>query len=221
MTARDGIRLAATARFLALAFGPPGEDELAEAAVIAAGLRELEPAPDPDLEELVSLLALAGLADSLAGEYEALFDLESPCPPYEGSYESDPFRQARQLADVAGFYRAFGALASRDRPDHACCELEFLAYLVAGRLAAEDAGDAERAAVCRQAEDSFLCDHLGRWLPEMCRRVERVTSSAFYARAAQLGERVVGSELAASGLEPAPLPRRRASAVEVDVVECG
>jgi len=28
---------------------------------------------------------------------------------YEGSYEDDPFRQARQMSDIAGFCRAFGA----------------------------------------------------------------------------------------------------------------
>jgi TorA maturation chaperone TorD len=128
------------------------------------------------------------------------------------------------MADLNGFYRAFGAAPSgpaAERPDHAGCELEFLSFLVLRRLDAEEAGDAEGAAVCRQAEDAFLREHLGRWFPTFCRDVARASESPIYRLLALAGERVVVRELAARELEPAPLPRRARTAVEGDSVTCG
>jgi TorA maturation chaperone TorD len=221
MTAAEpGIELAVTARLLALAFGPPEEEGLAEMETIARGLSERAGGTDPDLVALVCLLA-AGLAADLAGEHSALFDAEAPCPPYEGSYEADPFRHTRQMADVAGFYRAFGARAGADRPDHVACELEFLAFLAARRLAAEEGGAADEAAICLEAENAFLRGHLGRWFPAFCRRVAASTASPFYACVARLGDRLAVSELTRRGLEPDPLRERRPWSVEAEFLECG
>ncbi len=159
-------------------------------------------------------------------EYEALFGGAVRVAPYEASYEVDPFRQTRQMADVAGFYRAFGAASggpAAERPDHVGCELEFLAFLVAKQLGAEEAGATEQAEICRDATDAFLRDHLGRWLPAFCREVARETASPVYRLLAHAGERLVVAELAARGIEPAPIaPRRgRPTAVEGDEVTCG
>ena len=211
--------LAALARLLSLGFGPPDGETLEEMAAIARGLG----ARDESREPVSALLeALEGASSGeLAGEFVRLFDGEVRCPPYEGSYEADPFRHARQMADVAGFYRAFGAQVSGERPDHAGAELEFLSFLSARRVAAlaEGGGDAEE--VCAKAEDSFLLDHLGRWFPAFCRKVTAETSSPFYAALALLGERVVRRELARRGLRPEPLGKRVTWAVEGDAVECG
>jgi putative dimethyl sulfoxide reductase chaperone len=220
MTTGMDIELVALSRLLALAFAPPDDEALVELELLARGLHELAGGRDPDLAELARLAAEVRAAD-LAGEYERLFDADAPCPPYEGSYEADPFRQTRQMADVAGFYRAFGARADGERPDHAACELEFLSFLVAMRLAAEERGAAEDAAICVEAENAFLGDHLVRWIPTFCRRVGETTSSPFYASVACLGDRLATSELTRRGLEPEPLGARRRSTVEVDVLECG
>ena len=220
MSRETGIELVALARLLALAFAPPDGEGLAEIGGIALGLRERASGADRDLAELSALLETSGRAAELASEYTALFDGEAPCPPYEGSHEVDPFRHTRQMADLAGFYRAFGA-ASVERPGHAGCELEFLSFLVASRLAAEQAGEGERAAVCREAEDAFLRDHLGRWFPTFCRRVVQSAVSPFYVCVARLGERAILSELARRDLEPEPLRELRRSAVEAEFLECG
>jgi TorA maturation chaperone TorD len=128
------------------------------------------------------------------------------------------------MADVAGFYRAFGAEPSgpaAERPDHAGCELEFLSFLAAKRLAAEDAGQDEHAAVCREAEEAFLRDHLGRWFPTFCREVAEESDSYVYRLLAVTGERFVGAELARRGIATTPLRPRRRTAVEGDEVTCG
>jgi TorA maturation chaperone TorD len=193
-TAERAVQLAATARLLSLGFSPPNENSLAELDALARGLLEGD-APPPEIAELLE-------ADwgSLAAEYERLFGGACWCI-YEGSYEPDSFSATRELDELAGFYRAFGADTggSRgDRPDHVGAELEFFAYLAAKRLAA--ATEEERT-ICRGAEDAFLLDHLGRWFPAFCRRTEE-SSTGFYSALARLGERFVAEELAHRGLEP-------------------
>ncbi|HLG08189.1 MAG TPA: molecular chaperone TorD family protein, partial [Gaiellaceae bacterium] len=125
VTAAPEVRLAALWRLLSLGFTPPTETTLAEVEALAEGLRELEPSPDID-----DLLAASqqSVVDELAAQFFGLFGGTVQVSPYEGSYELDPIRQGRQMADVAAFYRAFGAEPNgpaAERPDHAGCELEF------------------------------------------------------------------------------------------------
>lgn len=226
MTSAEAAYLPAAFRLLSLAFTPPDDtilEQLRRLTVFTA-----RHAPDESLAELLAevehLLDDDDLLEQLVPEYEALFGGAVRCPPYEGSYEADPFRHARQMADLNGFYRAFGASPSgpaTERPDHVGCELEFLSFLVLRRLEADEAGDGEAASVCEQAEDSFLREHLGRWVPTFCRDVAQATESPIYRLLALVGERVVVRELAARELEPAPLPRRARTAVEGDSVTCG
>ena len=128
------------------------------------------------------------------------------------------------MADVAGFYRAFGAEPSgpaAERPDHAGCELEFLSFLAAKRLDAEQAGEAEVAGVCGEAETAFLRDHLGRWFPTFCREVAEASGCEVYRLLAVAGGQFTAAQLARRGLGQAPLRARRRTAVEADDVTCG
>jgi TorA maturation chaperone TorD len=219
----DTLELAARWRLLALALSVPAPDVLEELDALAFALRD--GLPDPDLVDAL----LAALADEdergrLEGEHHRLFDGEAPVPPYEGAWEADPFRHVRQLADIAGFYGAFGATAggpAAERPDHAACELEFLSFLAARRLELELAGDADGSETCALAEDAFLREHAGRWLPAFFDALVSRTTSAVYAGVAALGRRVVTAELERRGIEPEPLRTRRRLAVEADCLECG
>jgi TorA maturation chaperone TorD len=215
------VRLVALARLLSLGLDGPDAETRSELHALTLGLVG-QGARDDELGEILEQVA-AG--DDPRHAHDALFGRDPACPPYEGSYETDPFRQARELADVSGFYRAFGAEPSgpaAERPDHAGCELEFLSFLVSRRLAAEAAGDAGDAAVCLAAEDAFLRDHLGKWLPAFCRDLGERAQSPFYLALARLGGRLVAEECARRGIEPQRLPRRRRLTVlEPDTVECG
>jgi TorA maturation chaperone TorD len=146
--------------------------------------------------------------------------------PYEGSYEVDPVRQGRQLADVAGFYRAFGAEAhgpAAERPDHVGCELEFLAFLELERMLLAESDDEAGADLVDEIAGSFVRDHAGRWLPTFFAGVREVTKAgSTFAALAALGERAVAEELERRGLEPSALPRRHARlSVEQDAFDCG
>jgi len=225
---RGGVELVATWRLLSLGFTAPDEEILAEIEALGEALLErAEAAEDPAAPALVELLAALGpghLVEELAAAYQALFGGEVAVPPYEGSYEGNPFRHTRQMADVAGFYRAFGAEPhgpAAERVDHAGCELEFLAFLGAKRLALQAERDDGAADTCREIEDAFLRDHVGRWLPTFCRELESRTDSSFYAALARFGDRVISIELARRGIEPEPLGRRTRWTVEADCLECG
>lgn len=216
-----GVSLAALWRLLSLGFTPPTEETVTEVEALAEGLLEIE--SSPELEDLLEALGHT-TADGLATQYFDLFGGTVRVPPYEGSYELDPIRQGRQMADVAAFYRAFGAEPSGpagERPDHIGCELEFLSFLELRRLAAAE--NAEDVGLLDEIGASFLTDHAGCWLPTFFAEVARGAEAApFYRALAALGSRMVDDELTRRGIEPAPLPKQRSRlSVEADSFECG
>lgn len=133
-------------------------------------------------ESAPSTLRLTDLVEALQEPRERLeqdhvrvFGLvvSKECPPYEVQYCPQTFSvyRSQRLADIAGFYRAFGLAPGRDAPeraDHLACELEFQAWLVAKeRHAVGQGGESweERAALCRGAQRSFAEEHLAWWVP--------------------------------------------------------
>ncbi len=223
-TAAGGVDAVALLRLLSLGLAPPTPSTLDEIAALAGALAERPRTPT----ELGALhdAAVSTPVDELAAAHERLFDGDVAVPPYEGSYELDPFRQTRQMADVAGFYRAFGADADGpavERADHAGTELEFLAYLGLRRIAAEEAGRHDEAERCAEIEASFLTDHAGRWLPVFFAALADRAPSAFHHLLGRIGTQVVATEVDARGLdvEQVPADRRPLTAVEADEIECG
>ena len=94
-----------------------------------------------------------------------------------------------ELADVAGFYRAFGVQVSRgsERPDHITAELEFMPLLaVKEAIAIQEEGDGEHAEVCREAAGAFLQDHLGRWALRLGERLMAANPHPVYSAAGRL-----------------------------------
>jgi TorA maturation chaperone TorD len=123
--------------------------------------------------------------EALRTEYDRVFGLVVPreCPPYETEYypTEETFGRSQQMADAAGFYRAFGIEPSRsapERPDHIALELEFMAFLLTKkRLASEGAeavpeGDG-RADLCDRTQRDFFRDHLAWWVPAFAAGLRR------------------------------------------------
>ena len=143
------------------------------------------------------------------------------CPPYETEYysEAEPFFRSQQMADVAGFYRAFGLRESEvmpQRPDHISLELEFLAFLLAKkRLAAETQLDQnlaeEQMAVCTEAFEKFFREHANWWMPGFAILLERKDPTGFYGRLARFLMAFLSNERALLGVSPSenqPQPRQ-------------
>jgi len=124
----------------------------------------------------------------LASHYRRIFG-HTPggaCPLYELSWlKAGDFASEQELADIGGFYRAFGvALSARERMDHVAVELEFLAYLAHLEARAAEEGREQPREVARQGQRSFLRDHLGRWTPALFERMEARAPEGFYLRLA-------------------------------------
>ena len=222
--ARESVEVAAAWRLLALGFTPPTIETLEEIDALAEALADSS--DSLEVEELARA-ARETPAEDAATQFAALFRGTVRVAPYEGSYELDPIRQGRQMADVAAFYRAFGAEAHgpvADRPDFVGCELEFLSFLELRRLAAEEA-DEEGREIVDEVRDAFLEDHAGRWLPTFFTEVRTAAVEApLYVALATLGAQVLSRELERYGLEPSALPRRprpRSSSLDDDALECG
>jgi TorA maturation chaperone TorD len=128
-----------------------------------------------DIPHLVEELQAS--PDALRADYDRVFGLvgSKECPPYETEYypAQETFGRSQQIADVAGFYRAFGiepSQTSPERPDHLGLELEFMAFLLLKKRLAISTGDldlerSEQASVCERAHREFLRDHLAWWVP--------------------------------------------------------
>jgi TorA-specific chaperone len=127
-----------------------------------------------------------GEAGELAAEYSRLF--VGPGMPRVYPYES-LYRDATGLvmgpsaSDVLRSYRRNGMAINpryRDLPDHIAVELEFMARLCSEEGRAASAGRADLALRLKREEHSFVRAHLATWLPAICERVSRETSSGMY-----------------------------------------
>lgn len=183
------------------------------AAARPLGLGEL---PLAYLDPASVLARLPRTAAELNERYEANFGLlgGSKCPPYETEYVPSKFafQRSNMLADVAGFYHAFGLQTSSnhpDRPDHAALECEFLAQLLAlqwqARLSAAPQAPSQEE-ICQQAQARFLKEHVVWWFPAFARLLARQDAGGFYEAVGNYLAALVAAERALAGIEPAHKP---------------
>ncbi|MDO8616041.1 MAG: molecular chaperone TorD family protein [Dehalococcoidia bacterium] len=198
------------------------EEALARAAVYRLLSRGLAPDPpqadgpaDADhaaaLDGALARLAWAGLSLKTPRRPSRTAPAPGPaaaaaCPPYETEYTgAHVFMSVQQLADVAGFYRAFGvrlANGFRERPDHVAAELEFMYLLTFKEARALSRGEEENAGICRRAQARFLEEHLGRWLAPFAGRVRKMGQGAGRSRLARLARDFVAEDARRLGVHP-------------------
>jgi nitrate reductase assembly molybdenum cofactor insertion protein NarJ len=130
----------------------------------------------------------------LAGTWVRWFDL-GRVVGYEGSnIPSSAGGVTPRLADIAGFYSAFGLAVSRERPDHIVAELEFMSFLLLSEAEARTDGEPERAEIAADAARVFLRDHLGTWVTAWASRVGEVDQLAPWFPVAAAAAELVASE---------------------------
>jgi TorA maturation chaperone TorD len=141
-------------------------------------------------------------ADDLRRRWVRWFD-QGRVAPYECSNTPpSPGGHTPRLADIAGFYRAFGMQVHGDRPDHVVAELEFASWASLSEAAAWVDGDEEAAERCAAATRSFLRDHLGRWLDAFAARVGGIDALAPWLPYASAAARVVADDAIARNVVP-------------------
>ncbi|HAX70208.1 MAG: Chaperone protein TorD [Anaerolineales bacterium] len=180
-------------RWLALGFYAPDEE-------LVRSLREgllkqeltqatywlgMDQRPLSDCLNEVNAYANASLPE-LQAAYEALFGKNvSRIAARESAYL---WRSVTHPADAAGeldralinIYRQYGLKPQTGAEDSLSVQLEFIAYLCQLETQAWQAGTSQTARELRRQERAFLADHLGRWLPEFCQRVEERALPSFY-----------------------------------------
>jgi putative dimethyl sulfoxide reductase chaperone len=121
----------------------------------------------------------AGQVPALLDEYERLFvgPGQVPCPPYESFWRDDVeidlwhSLMGPCTADLRNLYREIGIdvnPAAGELPDHAAVEFEALAYA----LSRPDGGHVAGA---------LVTDHLGQWMPRLCRAVAEHARHPYYS----------------------------------------
>lgn len=154
--------------------------------------------------------ALRSSTDELRAHYIALFERGGGVSLYETEYgRSRLTSKGSVLADVAGFYRAFGfdlAETAHDMADHLAVELEFYGLLLLKEQLLEEQGDGEGLAIVEDARRKFLRDHLAGLARSALERAPEDTSRLFEAAIHFCGA-LVREECACLGVElPAPTP---------------
>lgn len=197
--------------------GPTQRERIVASLNRAAPLLEAYGGPWPRAAaELRTVLEEARQAP-IEAEFNLLFAGTVECPPHETAYEPDVFRRQRALADLAGFYEAFGfrlADDSRWQLDHLGVELDFCAAVLQRHARARAEGWEEPAVVCAEAVRVFLEDHTGRWCAAFSRRLARSASTPYYVTVAALTGAWIHAELLALGVDPDPLADRPRGAPE-------
>lgn len=151
--------------------------------------------------------AAAADADAVAAEHATLLDGAVRCSPYEGAWGPPQMSgKSAQLADVAGFYAAFGLAPiawNAELEDHVAVECEFAAALALKEAHALAAGRDDAVAVTREAAATFLRDHLGRWAQAFADDLGRQASTPIYKEAARLLDVWLAAEITRLGVAPA------------------
>lgn len=169
--------------------------------------------PKDDVRRLLERIAAGGV-EEIERSYQHCFTLTySPdVPAYEVAYvSSEIFRQTQEMADIAGFYRAFGAgIAEREteRVDHISVELAFMQLLCLKEAYAAEHGDTEHLRVCRQAQRSFLRDHLLCWAPALAGRLATVGGTSIHSDVGRLLVAWLDRERVSGKVEPRQIYER-------------
>jgi len=222
-----------------------------EVLVHALGGREdqgLLPAPSEGFSESVnaSIRSLVEACDrfrdcpeselltTLRTEHARLFghSVRGSCPPYELEYgRSEIIQQTAELADLSGFYNAFGLDLRQlafERGDHISVECEFLSVLCAKQAWGVRQRQVELTETCLDAQRLFLRDHLARWSPAFAHRVATADADGFYGRVAFLTLTLIeqdcrefGISVGPQWLELRPADPERDAAIDCDTGGCG
>ena len=137
--------------------------------------------------------------DGLEREYMRLFHSAGPVSLRETAYGDGrrPAGRPVDLADVGGFYAAFGVNPSDDNPnmpDHVGIETEFVSLLLLKEAYALEGGLRSQRQVTRKAARAFLQDHLGRWTPALRARLDEENASPPFGTLAVMLSEIISAE---------------------------
>jgi TorA maturation chaperone TorD len=127
-----------------------------------------------------------GDMESLMIEFSKLFvgPFRLAAPPYGSVYlDGDRVVMGKSTLDVLNQYKEEGLGISssfHDAPDHIAAELEFVCFLNSKALEAAENSDRDSQTHYLEKRERFLKNHLGAWISDFERHVERNAETDFY-----------------------------------------
>lgn len=155
--------------------------------------------------------AAGGSFDELRARYLELFDTgKGRVSLYETEYgRMRAAAKGHDLADISGFYRAFGLAIDEgeggEMLDHLAVELEFHALMLAKYAHLLRSADLEGAGIVLDATKKFLAQHLGSFAPAAAARVQAAQGDAGYGGLLGWVADLVAAECERVGVTPRPL----------------
>lgn len=148
-----------------------------------------------------------------AAGYMRLFLGSGPVSLHETAYGDGRRIAGRpaELADLNGFYHAFGFTIGQnapDLPDHLAVELEFLSLLLVRESYAVDRRLRPQARVTAEAAATFLEHHLGRWVGAFAQAMAEAGAGSPYHELAALCVAAVDAECRRRRARPHSVPGR-------------
>jgi DMSO reductase family type II enzyme chaperone len=197
MDTNTAIRRAQVYKFLSIAFLYPEENWMEDAPLLAEILADL------DFVQVGLSVQRVALTELQAAYHHAFGATGSLC--YETEYGlPHEFRQSQEMADISGFYRAFGFTTGgpvRERPDHLAFELEFMYVLALKEAYAANNGMAEQVEICVEAQGKFLQGHLGRWIDLFAQSLALNANGNSYLALARFAVAFVKADAARLGVQ--------------------
>lgn len=216
---------AALFNLLAHAFAYPDEAEIAAVDDAFRRVGAARPRVAADAFRHAAQAWQAADRRALPGEYVARFVAGTATSLHETAYGDGRRIAGRpvELADVQGFYTAFGLTQSErhpDLPDHLCAELECVSMLLLKEAYARHGGWTRRATLTRAATAAFLRDHLGRWIGALGRAIAERDGEPYVALAALL-DAAVAAQCRRLRIAPERADGRLpADVMQADTLEC-
>ncbi len=135
-------------------------------------------------QKLMARLDSSNLA-IISNEFVDVFGhtLSKQIAPYalEHLKNKDLFFQTQKLADLNGFYKAFGLeVESIERADHISTQSEFLSFLLLKHCLAKQNSLSEEKEICKKAFSDFQRDHFFEWVEMFAKNLTTHVDSDFY-----------------------------------------
>ncbi|MEK6728107.1 MAG: molecular chaperone TorD family protein [Candidatus Omnitrophota bacterium] len=125
--------------------------------------------------------------EKLLPEYDSLFRANEIWLYSTEYLAENEFQRANFLADISGFYRAFGLEIDKERPDFLATELEFMHFLIFKQMYAlcRNINDSkEKAAICLDAQKKFFNTYIYPSAKRIAQKVIGKSKAGFYKRKA-------------------------------------
>lgn len=204
---------AAAFRFLAQGFAYPQPGHAEGLWKAASELEEIQPLRAGMAMQQAGRAFRHCRDEELQSEYFRLFLGNSAMSLHETAY-GDGRRIAgktSELADIGGFYAAFGLHLSDsdpDLPDHLCSELEFYSLLLVKQAYAERSGWTSRGRITKAAARAFLAQHLGRWTDAVAANLRQNNASRPYLLLGEAVSLLVRAEVRRLSVRPSRILER-------------